>query len=225
MSETIQLGHVFIFTGVSGSGKSTLCMQLDKEGYGKFSISYTTRMKSEQEKDQMHYFFITKEEFEEKIMQDEFLEYAKVHDHYYGTCKKHLEGICQEGIHALLEIDVVGAKQVKDKLPDKVHSFFILPPSLEEVESRLHNRNREDGIEIQKRLRHGLDELQHLDEFDYLLINDDFERMYQETRLIIDAATKQENQEDANQFLTANRQDIVSKWRNLVNNKLKSLDG
>lgn len=146
--------------------------ELMKRGVGiGYSVSYTTRPMRQGEADGTDYSFISVEEFEKRIADGEFLEYAKVHDNYYGTSKARVQRLIAEGVDVILEIDVQGAADVLKTLPDAV-SIFILPPSFEALAQRLRARNTEKPEQLRLRLRNSFDEVRRFDEFEYVVIND-----------------------------------------------------
>ena len=166
---------IFIISAPSGSGKSTLvnvvrCTLPNLE----FSISYTTREPRGAEKNGCEYFFITREQFEEMIRDDEFLERANVFGNYYGTAKRFLNKAAADGKDLLLDIDVQGAQQIKAKLPEAV-SVFILPPNRAELERRLRERSQDSEEVIQKRLKAAGREIENYWKYDYILVNDRLE--------------------------------------------------
>ena len=176
---------VFIISAPSGSGKTTLVERLLWEVPGlHFSVSYTTRPPRGQEQHGRDYFFVRREEFEKMIEQQEFLEWAEVFGNYYGTARRFLEEAQQRGEDLLLDIDVQGAAQVKQKLPDAA-SVFILPPSRSELEGRLRRRSEDSEEVIQKRLRDASREIHGYDRYDYVLINDFLERSAARLRAIV----------------------------------------
>lgn len=165
-------GNLIIITSPSGGGKGTLIAELMKRGVGiGYSVSYTTRPKRHNEVEGKDYSFISVEEFERRIGNDEFLEYATVHGSYYGTSRTRVESLIAEGVDVILEIDVQGAADVLKKLPDAV-SIFILPPSFQELSQRLRSRNTENPEQLKVRLRNSFDEVRRYDEFEYVVIND-----------------------------------------------------
>jgi guanylate kinase len=165
-------GNLIIITSPSGGGKGTLIAELMKRGVGiGYSVSYTTRPKRQNEVEGQDYSFISVEEFERRIANDEFLEYAVVHGSYYGTSRARVESLIGEGVDVILEIDVQGAADILKKLPDAV-SIFILPPSFQELEQRLRSRNTEDPKQLAIRLTNSFDEVRRYDEFEYVVIND-----------------------------------------------------
>jgi len=176
---------VFIISAPSGSGKTTLMERLLREVPGlHFSVSYTTRPRRGQEQHGREYFFIGREEFQAMIGRDEFLEWAEVFGNYYGTSRRFLEEAEQDGKDLLLDIDVQGAAQVKQKLPEAV-SIFILAPSRGELEDRLRRRSEDSEEVIQKRLRDASREINGYDRYDYVLINDLLERSAERLQSIV----------------------------------------
>lgn len=165
-------GRLYVLTGPSGAGKGTVLHQLLDEVPGLFlSVSATTRAPRPGETDGIHYYFITEPEFEKKIAENAFLEHAKYVDHYYGTLERPVEERLSEGNDVILEIEVQGAMQVREKRPDAV-MVFLAPPSLEELSARLHGRGTESEEKIQKRLATARTELESQDLFDHIVIND-----------------------------------------------------
>lgn len=168
-------GKVFVVSAPSGAGKSTLCSYLRKEIPSlSYSVSYTTRGPRKGEKDGQDYFFIDREEFERRIKEDKWAEWADVHGNFYGTSKGFLKRATDKGTDILLEIDVQGAKQIKEKFPEAV-LVFILPPSVEELKNRLVKRNTDSKEVIEKRMAAADHEIAQSKHFDYKIINDVFE--------------------------------------------------
>ncbi len=169
-------GAILILSGPSGCGKSTLLKEVykDIDDYY-FSISTTTRAPRVGEVNGVDYFFVTKEEFEADIKNNDFLEYAKVHDNYYGTSLKPINKALAEGKLVIFDIDVQGHEIVRNKLDSIVTSVFITTPSLEVLEARLNSRNT-DSIEIiEKRIKNAKGEVEYFQDYDYLIINDDLQ--------------------------------------------------
>ena len=169
-------GAILIISGPSGSGKSTLLKEVykDIDDYY-FSISTTTRAPRIGEVNGVDYFFVTKEEFEKDINNGDFLEYAKVHDNYYGTSLKPIKKALDEAKLVIFDIDVQGHEIVRTKLNSITTSVFITTPSLEVLESRLNSRNT-DSIEIiEKRIKNAKGEVEYFQDYDYLIINDDLQ--------------------------------------------------
>ena len=185
-------GSVFIISAPSGSGKSTLTAELRRIVPNlEFSISYTTRQPRGSEQTGREYFFITREEFENMIGEEQFLEYADVFGNYYGTASSFLSEAFARGNDLILDIDVQGAAQVKEKLPEAV-SIFILPPSREELERRLRRRSEIENAQrrkltgavvqkektkaiLQRRLQEASREIENYSQYDYILVNEKVE--------------------------------------------------
>ena len=165
------MGKVFILSAPSGAGKTTVALKLlsEVENLEKV-ITYTTRKPRPQEKNGVDYVFISKEEFEKKIKENFFLEYANVYGNYYGTPKKEVERILSEGKDVLLVIDVQGAFKIKKEIPEAV-SIFLLPPSLEELKRRIEARGYKDE-NIEKRLETAKEEIPCAKYFDFVVVND-----------------------------------------------------
>ena len=179
---------VLIVSGPSGSGKSTLVQKILEMPGTMSSISCTTRSRRTTEASGKCYDFVTELEFEAMIARGEFLEYARVFGrHSYGTPKKWLEDSRRTGLDLVLEIDVQGAKQVKEKLPESV-AIFIMPPSREELERRLRSRGQDSDEEIARRLAKAHDEIAASEKYyDFCLINEDVERAGREAQAIVTA--------------------------------------
>ena len=176
---------VYIVSAPSGSGKSTLVNELFKMVHGlDFSISYTTRPPRGSEKNGKEYFFVSQEEFESMIAADEFLEYANVFGNYYGTARRFLRESEKRGHDLLLDIDVQGAAQIKQKLPDAV-SIFILPPDREKLEWRLRNRGLDPEAVIRRRLDTARREIENYSKYDYILVNNLLEQSADELKAIV----------------------------------------
>ncbi|MBM3774831.1 MAG: guanylate kinase [Acidobacteria bacterium] len=166
---------VFIVSAPSGSGKSTLVSRLLGTVSGlMFSISYTTRPPRGSERDGQEYCFITRPEFERRIAAGEFLEHAQVFGNYYGTHRSALEKACSRGLDLVLDIDVQGAAQLKEKIPAAV-TIFILAPSRQVLEARLRARSQDTDAVIGRRLRDAAREIRNYSLYDYVLINSDLE--------------------------------------------------
>ncbi|AVJ57003.1 guanylate kinase [Idiomarina sp. OT37-5b] len=171
-----QSGNLFIIAAPSGAGKSSLIKALlerHADGTMQVSVSSTTRPPRPGEEDGIHYHFMNVAEFEQRIDAGEFYEWARVFDNYYGTSRKVVEEALQQGIDVFLDIDWQGAQQVREHHPE-TRSVFIVPPSLEVLESRLRHRGQDSDEVIAKRMAKAQAEMSHYHEFDYLLVNDDF---------------------------------------------------
>ena len=171
----MSLGALYVVSGPSGAGKSTVC-KLVRERLGiNLSISATSRKPRNGEQEGVDYFFITAEEFERKIKNDEFLEYANVHGNYYGTLKSEVVERLKRGEKVLLEIDVQGGIQVKNKL-NEANLIFFKTANKEELEKRLRGRNTDSEEVIQARLKNSLKELEYEDRYDRVIINNEIEQ-------------------------------------------------
>ncbi len=198
-------GILFVISAPSGAGKTSLVKELRVQVDGfSVSISHTTRTMRPGETDGVDYFFTNSEKFEEMIAAGEFLEYAKVFGNYYGTAQATVENALSAGKDVLLEIDWQGARQIKKLLPD-CQSLFILPPSREALWQRLQKRGQDDAETIERRMRESISEMSHFSEYDYLIINDDFDKAVNEMRSIVVASRlKTSSQSTYNKDLIAN---------------------
>lgn len=179
-------GILLIISGPSGSGKGTIVGQLCEKNDFALSISATTRKPREKEENGVHYFFHTREEFEQMKERKELLEWAEFCGNYYGTPRKYVTEQLMQGKNVILEIEVQGALQVKKIYPEGV-LIFMVPPNLEELGRRLTNRGTEDKETINMRLRRALEEMELVEEYDYLVINDTVEQATEDILTIVDA--------------------------------------
>jgi guanylate kinase len=177
---------IYIISAPSGSGKSTLVNELLKLVPDlDFSISYTTRAPRGSEQNGKQYHFVSREEFEQMVRDDEFLEHASLYGRdYYGTARRFLREAEQKGHDLLLDIDVQGAAQIKQKLPDAV-SIFVLPPDRKTLEWRLRKRGEDSDEVIERRLDAARREIENYDKYDYILINDDLEESIESLQAIV----------------------------------------
>jgi guanylate kinase len=177
---------IYIISAPSGSGKSTLVNELLKLVSDlDFSISYTTRPPRGSEQNGKQYHFVSREEFEQMVRADEFLEHASVFGtNYYGTARRFLREAEQKRHDLLLDVDVQGAAQVKQKLPEAV-SIFVLPPDRQTLEERLRKRGEDSEEVIERRLDAARREIENYDKYDYILINDDLEESIQSLQAIV----------------------------------------
>lgn len=168
-------GKLFILSGPSGAGKGTVLKKLLEE-YHKvsFSISATTRSPRPSEREGIDYYFMSQGEFLSLREEDSFLEWAKVHDHYYGTLKGEVDELLQRGQHVLLDIDTQGAQQLREKKTHAIY-IFLAPPSQEELRKRLMDRGTEDEKSLQLRLKNAVLEMERKGDYDYLVINDNLQ--------------------------------------------------
>ena len=178
-------GLLIVISGPSGVGKGTICKELVKYFNGWFSVSVTTREKRDGEIEGKDYFYVTKEEFEEKIKDNDFLEYATYNNNYYGTLKSKINEKLENNIDVFTEIEVNGARNIKKIYNDSV-LIYILPPSLEELEERLRGRNTEDEQTIKNRMEITKQELKEIDFYDYKVINDNLENAIEKVKRIIE---------------------------------------
>lgn len=177
-------GKFIVISGPSGVGKGTICNKLFKEINAWYSVSTTTRSPREGEVDGINYYFISKEEFEEKIKNNEFLEYNIYNNNYYGTSKKVVLEKMEEGINVFSEIDVNGAHNIKKIFPDAL-LIYIAPPSIDVLRERLIARGTEDMEKINQRLEIAKKELEEISFYDYVVVNDDLEKATKEVKDII----------------------------------------
>lgn len=177
---------LFVISGCSGVGKGTVINEFMKRNSDDFilSVSCTTRNPRRNEVDGVNYFFISKEEFEQNIKDEKFLEYACFAGNYYGTKQKYINQKFSQGYNIILEIETQGALQVKEKMPEAV-LIFIAPPSIEELEHRLRGRHTEDEETIQKRLAQVKIELERSQKYDYIIVNDSIEQAVEEIENIV----------------------------------------
>ncbi|MBQ9518687.1 MAG: guanylate kinase [Firmicutes bacterium] len=179
-------GKLIVVSGPAGTGNGTVINGLmERERYA-LSVSATTRAPRGFEQDGINYFFKTVEEFEEMIKNGEFLEYAKFVGNYYGTPKKYVLQKLEEGKNVLLEIEVQGALQVKQNYPEAT-LIFLLPPSMDELESRLRGRATDSEETIVKRLARAKEEMEYKDKYDYQVVNLEVEQAVQEIEKIINS--------------------------------------
>ena len=183
-------GKLIVISGPSGVGKTTICNHILKNRADvHYSISATSRGKRKGEKEGREYIFLSKREFEEWIKRELFVEYAIVHGHSYGTPKKSLEENLEKGYHALLNIDVQGAKKLMQKYPDGIF-IFIKPPNLLELARRLVKRNTDDKKDISNRLAVARQELKYKNDYEYVIENRDLEITVKEILSIIEKETE-----------------------------------
>lgn len=188
MFKSKEKGLLIVISGPSGAGKGTIVNELLKQEENLWlSISMTSRLPRENEKNGKDYYFVTKQEFEEKINQNELLEYAIVHHNmYYGTPKAHIEEKINKGIDVILEIDIQGALKIKEKIKESIF-IFILPPSMEELKKRLINRATESEEKIMERFQTAYNEINHMTKYNYVVINDHIKDAVNKVKSIISA--------------------------------------
>jgi guanylate kinase len=186
-----QKGRIFAFSAPSGAGKTTILKKVLKD-YPEFvySISATTREKRKDEIDGREYFFVSEEEFKKKIKNNEFIEWQKFYDYYYGTLKSFVNQNLEAGKSVFLELDVIGALNIKKLYPDSV-LIFIEPPSFDELIQRLKKRNTETKEDLKKRIERAEMELSLKDKFDYFVINNFLDNAVTEVKKIIEKNKKE----------------------------------
>ena len=178
-------GKLFVISGPSGVGKDTIVNEYLKNNNGMLSISATTRKPREGEIDKKDYYFLSKEEFEKWIKEDNFLEYATYNDNYYGTPKSAVEENLEKGIDVFLVIEVQGALQIREKIDDAI-LVFIMPPSIQELENRLRNRKTESEEMIKNRLEIAQKEMELSNMYDYIITNNKIDTSTEKLKLIIE---------------------------------------
>jgi len=184
------MANLFIIAAPSGCGKTSLVEALIKKTKNIcISVSHTTRPPRPDEVNGYNYYFVSIEEFEEMVKNNAFVEHAIVFDNYYGSSTKLIREKLDEGIDVILEIDWQGARQVKKNMPNAI-SIFILPPSREALLERLQKRAQDNEETIKKRMSDAQNQMQHFSEFDYLVINDDFNNALNDLNLIISTSDK-----------------------------------
>ncbi|MDG1232790.1 MAG: guanylate kinase [Pseudomonadales bacterium] len=178
-------GQLFVISAPSGAGKTSLVRALmEPSNTIGVAISHTTRAKRPEETDGINYHFVTEVEFNALVDRGEFLESATVFEHLYGTSTSAVNLILQQGKHLVLEIDWQGAAQVRQKLPG-TQSIFIFPPSLGALRDRLENRGQDDVETVDKRMSAAFEELSHWHEFDYLIVNDQFDTALTQLQAVV----------------------------------------
>ena len=201
-------GNLFILSAPSGAGKSSLINALlKKHSDMKVSVSHTTRSPRPGEENGVHYHFVSVDEFKALIEKNDFFEWAQVFDNYYGTSKQAIESQLDAGIDVFLDIDWQGAQQVRKIMPS-VQTIFILPPSKAELEQRLNNRGQDSADVIASRMAKAQSETSHFNEYDFVIVNDDFDTALGDIETIVMA-----------QRLTLSAQEVRNK--KLLNDLLK----
>ena len=186
-----QEGQLFVITAPSGTGKNTIIemVRKDLEGLG-YSISHTTRAPRKGEIDGVHYYFIGKRQFEKMIQAQEFVEWAAVYDQFYGTSISSLRNAQVSGKDVLLDLDLQGARHIKERFPNST-SIFIVPPSLQALRKRLEKRSSYDGTDIDLRMTQAVQEIRECRNFDFLIVNDDLRQAVREVEAVIVAVKAQ----------------------------------
>ncbi len=181
-------GTLYVVSAPSGAGKTSLLKALleNADGIG-ISVSHTTRAMRPGEQNGVHYHFVTEDTFRQMIAQADFLEYARVFDHYYGTSQAAVMAQLAAGQDVVLEIDWQGARQIRERFADAVVGVFILPPSKVALRERLTGRGQDDEAIIARRMRDAETEMSHYDEFDYVVVNDDFDTAVADLQAVINS--------------------------------------
>ncbi|GAB6074514.1 guanylate kinase [Nautilia lithotrophica] len=196
-------GSILVVSGPSGSGKTSLarvvCEELGEKAY--FSISSTTRPIREGEKEGVDYFFLTKEEFIKDIEEGYFLEWAEVHGNFYGTSKRQIDAALKKGQIVFLDIDVQGYELVKKSYPDITTGIFVTTPNQKVLKERLLKRGTETEESMKIRMFNALREMQKIDEYDYLLINDDFDEAKEFLRSVAIASLIKRSKYNIEEFI------------------------
>jgi guanylate kinase len=202
--QTNKPGKLIVISAPSGAGKTTLVKALcEADPELMVSVSHTTRPRRDGEEDGIAYHFTDVDSFREMVDGGQFLEHAKVFDNYYGTSKAAIETQLENGIDVILEIDWQGAQGVRQLIPESI-SIFILPPSYQALETRLTGRGEDDAGTIQRRMDDAINELSHYKEYDYLVINDEFELALTELQDLFTAFRENQRpqQADLSEFVT-----------------------
>ena len=204
-------GIVVILSSPSGAGKTTLVKKIAKKNNYNISISHTTRKPRSEEIDGQDYFFVSQEKFKNLVKNDEFLEYAKVFENYYGSSKKWVIENLNKGKNVIFDIDWQGTEQIKNqKLNYKLITFFILPPSKLELFKRLKNRDMKDKNIVEKRMKQFNEDIDHWDSYDFVVINDDLNKCYNEIIELIEKKSK-------NRDFTFNKEIVSNHLKKLKN--------
>ena len=186
MSNINDKGLVLVISSPSGAGKTTICKKLIDEVDGiDLSVSVTTRKKRKEEIEGKHYFFKNEDDFNKLIKQNDFLEYANVFGHLYGTLKKEIVSKINNGTDVIVDIDWQGTRQIEKHLPKDIVKVFILPPSMEELESRLGKRASESKENFIKRMSEATKEISHYNEYDFVIVNKNIDLAVDQIKLIL----------------------------------------
>ena len=200
-------GMIIVLSGFSGAGKGTIMKNLLKAHPGQYhlSISATTRQKRQGEEDGREYFFKTREEFNQMIADNQLLEYATFNGNSYGTPRSYVEQLVNEGKDVILEIEIQGALKVKERFPDTL-LLFVTPPSAKELRRRLVGRGTETMEVIESRLARAVEESEYMDQYDYLVINDDLDVCVSEMHKIIQGEHQRSFRNES--FIQSMKQDL-----------------
>ena len=184
--DTISRQGILVLSAPSGGGKTSLARALVAQRDDvEITVSHTTREQRSGEQDGVHYFFVDRPGFETMIEADAFIEYATVFENYYGTSTEAIEKLILNGKHAILDIDWQGARNVRKRYPSAI-SVFVMPPSVEALEQRLRERKQDSEQVIQRRMEEAANEISHKDEFDVIIVNDDFDNALAQLGQVLD---------------------------------------
>ena len=184
--DTISRQGILVLSAPSGGGKTSLARALVAQRDDvEITVSHTTREQRPGEQDGVHYFFVDRPGFETMIEADAFIEYATVFENYYGTSTEAIEKLILNGKHAILDIDWQGARNVRKRYPSAI-SVFVMPPSVEALEQRLRERRQDSEQVIQRRMEEAANEISHKDEFDVIIVNDDFDNALAQLGQVLD---------------------------------------
>jgi guanylate kinase len=187
-TEMQRRGLLFVISSPSGAGKSTISrLLIEQDQQIRLSVSATTRPPRPGEEDGRHYHFVDVARFKQMVADDDFLEWAHVFDHRYGTPRAPVEALLDQGHDVLFDIDWQGAQQLYQQSAGDLVRVFILPPSMAELERRLRSRGTDSDMVIEGRMQRSIAEISHWDGYDYVLVNDDIERCFAQVRLILRA--------------------------------------
>ena len=179
-------GMLFILSSPSGAGKTTIAHAIAKKDKNTvLSISCTTRAIRPNEKQDQDYHFVKHDDFLDMVAEDQFLEYAIIYDHLYGTKRDSITGHINDGTDVIFDIDWQGASSIKKQLPAQVVSIFILPPSLDTLKARLQARSSDSETEIEKRFKEAIHEISHYKDYDFVVVNDNLEKATEEVYSIL----------------------------------------
>ena len=199
-------GILLVISGFAGTGKGTLVHELlDRYDNYALSVSATTREPRPGEEDGVHYFFKTKDEFEQMIRENQLIEYASYVENYYGTPKEYVQQQLENGKDVILEIEIQGALKIKEQFRDTL-LLFMVPPSASVLEDRLRGRGTETDAVVRKRLHRAVEESEYISKYDYLIVNDDLEVCVRETHEIIQSQHHRVDQKC--EFIDALKQDL-----------------
>lgn len=177
---------LFVISGASGSGKTSICRKIAAAFGLYYSVSHTTRPRRNKEKDGVDYFFVTDDAFQKLVANGEFMEWARVYDNCYGTSRRIIENKLKSGTGVILDVDTQGAANIKKIFPDAV-LIFLNTPTLQDLEDRLKERGRDSEDEIKKRIAYATGENAKMNQYDHVVVNDDFDRAFAEVSEIVRA--------------------------------------